>query len=488
MQVALSDPQVDQARVQVYQGIINVSNVTDFLLIVDHKWRDLPGMAALRVWLEEGFGCSAELIHYGQWASALMQYRPQAIVLPHVNGSRNQRIARVAHEMDTRVVVIQTEGRPNNIETMEYAAGQFADTRYVDLWFTWSETVRDFMLERNVLPPERVVVGGPHRFDIYRPELNRLLMPRAEFAREYSLDANRPIVSWATNFTTAKFHVANQEFLLQDWQDLGVAQLPSLSDPLEFARLDWLAREGALESVQALMRAYPDAQFILKPHPAEELDYYRAFVEKCRQAEMNVTLVVREYIWDILNAVDVHIHRLCTTGVEAWLLDVPSIELHQFDYGDWSVKIPGAAAEAMQGNDWVTNADQLIERVGFYLDGGKPTAAQMAARERYIQRWLHRVDGRRCHEHARILSQFIQERRPIKPFPLDELSWQTRAKLGLNHLLRRPLDASLRFWQRPGQEEVDFLGQVDRTTSPEDARLWTRRAREALKTQIEAYR
>ena len=468
--------------------ITNVLITTDFLLIVDHKWRDLPGMAALRVWLQDGFDCSSQLIHYGQWASGLMQYRPQAIVLSHVNGSRNQRMARVAHEMGTRVVVIQTEGRPNNIETMEYTSGQFADTHYVDLWFTWSETVREFMLERNILPPEKLVVGGAHRFDIYRPELNRLLMPRAEFARKYNLEAHRPIVSWATNFTTAKFHVAHQEFLFRDWQDLGMTRLPSLSDPLEFARLDWLAREQALEAMQALMRARPDVQAILKPHPAEELDRYQAFVGACRRDGMDVTLVVREYAWDILNAADVHIHRLCTTGVEAWLLDVPSVEFHPFDYGTWDAGIPGAAAEAMQGNDVVADADQLIERVGFYLGGGKSTSAQMAARGRYIQRWLHRVDGQRCYEHARILSQFIQERRPIKPFPPGELRWRTRARFGLNRLLKRPLETSLRFWQRPGRGEVDFLGQVDRTTLPEDIQLWTQRTREALKTQIEAYR
>jgi hypothetical protein len=179
---------------------------------------------------------------------------------------------------------------------------------------------------------------------------------------------------------------------------------------------------------------------------------------------------------------------LCTTGVEAWLLDVPSVEFHPFDYGTWDTGIPGAAAEATQGNDVVADADQLIERVSFYLDGGKPTSTQMAARERYIQRWLHRVDGQRCYEHARILSQFIQERRPVKPFRPGELRWRTRAKFGLNRLLGRPLDASVRFWQRSDQGEVDFLGQVDRTTSPEDAQLWTQRAREALRTQLEAYR
>jgi hypothetical protein len=210
-------------------------------------------------------------------------------------------------------------------------------------------------------------------------------------------------------------------------------------------------------------------------------------VAECRRAGLNITLVFQEYIWDILNAADVHIHRLCTTGVEAWLLDVPSLELHLSDYGSWNAKIPGAAAEAMKGNDVVADAEHLLERVNFYLSGGQPTATQLAARKQYIERWLYRVDGQRCCEHAYILSELIRDRKNIKPFPVNELSWRMKVNFSLNRLLRRPPGAQMRFWQSGKSSRVDFIGQVDKSFSPQDAQLWTQRAREALKGQVEGY-
>ncbi|TET51983.1 MAG: hypothetical protein E3J64_05920, partial [Anaerolineales bacterium] len=437
-------------------------------------------------WLEDGFGCRSELIHYGEWPQALDEYRAQAVVLPHVNGSRNQKIARVAREMGMRVVVIQTEGRPNNVETMAYTSGMFADTTNVDLWFTWSDTVRDYMIEQRLMEPSKLVVGGAHRFDVYRPDLNRLLASRGDFARKHGLDPDRPIVSWATNFTHAKFNVANQAFLLEDWRDLGVDKLESLSDPLEFARLDWVARERSLEVMRELMRRRGDVQYILKPHPAEELDRYREFVDECRLTGVSATLVAREYIWDVLNAADVHIHRLCTTGVEAWLLGVPSIELHLFDYGVWSVDLPGAAAEAMEGNDVVVDSAGLIAVADSYLRDDSVTEVQLAARERYIRKWLHKVDGRRCYEHARVLAELVRDRRPIGEVSHGVINRRARIRSRVNRSLGRPGHESLRFWRRGTGSGVDRLGQLDKTIAKSDAEAWTRLAREALREQVEA--
>jgi len=48
---------------------------TDLLIVIDHKWRDLPGMAALSVILER-MGLETALVPYTQWR--------QSFVMPHV--------------------------------------------------------------------------------------------------------------------------------------------------------------------------------------------------------------------------------------------------------------------------------------------------------------------------------------------------------------------------------------------------------------------
>jgi surface carbohydrate biosynthesis protein len=455
----------------------------DIVLIVDQKWRDLPGMVALATWLEDGFGCSTDVIPYSKWQESLLRHKPQAMALTHMNGSRSRAIADLAQRMGTRVVVIQTEGRPNNSELMEYAVGHGADVRGVDLWFAWSETVRDYMIAGDILPPEKIVVGGVHRFDFYRPVLNQLLMRRVDFARKYGLDPGKPIISWATNFTCTKFHNRNQDFVLRDWRDLGLLKSPSYADPLEFAKLDYDAREQTLAIIRELLRVRPEIQLALKPHPTEEHDRYIGYINDCR-AEFGhrVAFIAGEYIFDVLNAADAHIHRMCTTGVEAWLLNVPSIDLHLADYHGWSLQHAGAATEAVGGNDLVRDAKGLIERIDYYLNGGQATAAQCQAREDYIRRWLYKVDGFRCRAHAEAIAQLIDERRPIKVRATDLNGFLAFAKAKAKTVL----GSFYRSHDLQDGISVDHIGQVDCRIIQSDVDRWRARVRPVLLAEIQA--
>ena len=459
----------------------------DVVLIVDQKWRDLPGMAALAVWLEDGFGISTELVSYTQWRRCLFASRPQAIVVTHMNGPRNRAIADVASRMGTRVVVIQTEGRPGNAEAMEYAVGKSAEIRGVDLWFTWSDIVRNYMLEEKTLPPEKIIVGGVHRFDFYRSPLNQLLSSRVDFARVYGLDPEKPIISWATNFTHARYVHRNRDFLVRDWKALGLLKLPSFSNPLDYARLDHEARERSLAAMKELLRARQDLQIALKPHPHEDHDRYVAFVKNCR-AEFGprMAFIQSRYIWDLLNAADVHVQRLCMTGIESWFLNKPCIELHLLDYYSLSLDQPGATTEAVLGNDLARDAQTLIHRLDYYLGGGSLPPEQQKARDTYIRRWFYRVDGQRTRAHAGALADLVKSKRVIRRPRLDLPALKSAVGVGVNRAIGRSVYAPLRFWKAWRSGNSDGLGQVDNYISEEDVRLWQQRLRKVLLPEINA--
>src|SRR5207249_7016953 len=118
--------------------------------------------------------------------------------------------------------VIPTEGRPANSQALEYSVGNGASFTGVELWFAWSNTVRDYMLAQGVLPGEKIVVAGVPRFDMYREPLKQLLLPRSEFARRYGFDVTEPIISWGTNFTHARYYGETQKSLAEDWRALGL--------------------------------------------------------------------------------------------------------------------------------------------------------------------------------------------------------------------------------------------------------------------------
>jgi surface carbohydrate biosynthesis protein len=450
----------------------------DIVLVVDHKWRDLPGMAALAVTLEDSHGLTTGLVPYSQWQQSLIEDRPQVLAVSILYGRRGREIVRAAREMGVKIVVLMTEGRPNNIHSMTYSVGRGSGIGDADMVFAWSATLRDFMLQERVLTEDRVKVVGAHRFDIYRPTLDRLIVPRKVFAEKYGLDPQRPIVSWATNFTIADFHLQNQDFLVRDWKNLGVSSFSPYTRPLESARNDWEARSQSLAIMRELLRARPQIQLMVKPHPAEHHDAYKEFVLTCRRELGNrVVFIGAEYIWDVLKAADVHVHRLCTTGVEAWFLDVPSIDLHVKDYDPWSISLPGACAEAVPGCDLVQRLDSLVERVDYYLAGGRPTAEQYEARERYITRWLYKVDGLRCQEYGRELMTLVGQRGRISRPAFSRQNIPLYSKAFATKLLGENAGTRLRFWKRQGDGKTDKIGQVDKVISDDDVILWKDRVR-----------
>ncbi|MBI5725993.1 MAG: hypothetical protein HZA50_18685 [Planctomycetes bacterium] len=452
---------------------------------MDHKWRDLPGLAALAVWLEEGFGLKTALIPYDQWQEGLFDNRPRAIVVSVLYGPRSRAIAQAAKKMGTRVIVIMTEGRPNNSQAMTYLVGRDSGADQADLWLTWSDTVRDFMIQSGVLPGEKLITAGAARFDFYSPPLRSLVRPRKRMAGEFGLDASKPVATWATNFTHAKFHRQNLDFMIKDWTALGVIRQPAYSNPAEFARLDWETRLKCFDAVRGLLAARGQLQLMVKPHPAEEHDVYADFVEKCRvEFGPRVVFVGSCYIWDVLNSSDVHIHRMCTTGVEAWLLGVPSIDLHMADYYAWSRELGGSAAESMDGNDVVTRGEDLIERVDYCLGGGGPSRQQLDARQRYIARWLFKVDGDRCREHAKILAEFLGRGGRVGEFPFDGITVRRRIRWKINRFLGRSAGRPLLPGRGDGPAKVDWIGQVDKIVSQEDIDGWLGRVRPLVKGSI----
>jgi surface carbohydrate biosynthesis protein len=444
---------------------------------VDQKWRDLPGVAAIAVALADEFGLSSELVAYPLWRHALTTCRPQAIAVTHMNGGRNRAIARAAHAMGVRVIVVPTEGRPPNAEAMDYSFGSGSDNHAVDLWFTWSREVQEYMQDRGV-PAERSIVAGVPRFDLYRAPLDSLIVTRPDFARAHGLDPDRPIISWATNFTHAKFNFRHQDFLVNNWRTLGLQKFPIYSQPLEYARKDHEARQRNLEALGQLLRARSEIQIAFKPHPHEEHEEYAGFIARARQQfGPRIALVTSRYIWDLLAAADLHVHRMCTTGIEAWFLDKPTINLQLLDYFDMSLKVEGAGADAAAGDELALDGEALIDAVDRGLQQRSPAPERLAARERYIERWFHVIDGSRSRAYAAGIAQLLAHRCVIRAARHDVASLKAMTTVAVNRLLGRPLHQSLRSWR--ASPSADALGQVDNYVAAPDVNEWIAKIRTA---------
>ena len=441
-------------------------------LLCDQKWRDLPNLAAIKVQLEK-LGHRVLLSTTKDAMPMIRAFRPDCVVFNHLFGQRYRDLATVLRKAGVAIVLLPTEGvtHPCSLALM---SGESTDYSLADMLLPWNQPVADMITERWGGGEEKVPVVGCTRFDFYDPQFESAVVSREKFCRRFDLDPNKPIITWATQYVFAHLHTspAEREKFLSDTADFGLdaffQRQRTTSDEVPAIHYD--ARGAAAESVLKLVKAIPDAQVILKPHPAEDQKFYRRLIDEC--ASGNLRFCPQDYIWNVLNASEVHLHRHCTTAVEAWNWNKPTIEMAMNSrHESWP--------EREAGSDIAQDGDGLISLVRGYLDGAKVDEQRRQYRQAYIDRWFGGEHGRRCIRAAEKIDNLLRTRGRQRTMmtPLRGIQASTRQTVTavMRYLLSlRPNDSLVS--RRP----VEVVDPKDKQITRNDVRAYTRLVSSAL--------
>lgn len=412
-------------------------------LLCDQKWRDLPNLAAMKVVLEAR-GHRTLISTTKDAAPMIKAFRPDCVVLNHLFAPSNRQMAAALRASGVAAVILPTEGavRP---ELRPLGDGKFATDWPMDLYLAWSEPAAAGVRTRWNLDADVVPVLGCTRFDFYTEAFKATLTPRAQFCRAFALDPARPVITWATAYNYAEISrvPAVHEKFLRETAENGLAACYRRIgvDPTRIPIFHAEGRAAASAAFVALARARPLMQFIIRPHPAESRDFYHALITE--HGLTNVRFCPQDYIWNVLNASDVHLHRNCTTAIEAWMWNKPTLEMGM----DQVPELAWPDREA--GSDMVGTADDLIATVDRYVEGGAVGQEQRSYRRRYIETWFGPADGQRCRSAAEAIDGFLAQRgRRRNAFTsiagLPGTPRQVAAAVARYALGRRPNEALLR--------------------------------------------
>ena len=387
-------------------------------LLCDQKWRDLPNVTAIKVALEaQGHRVLVSTIK--DFVSILSVFRPDCVVFNHVLSTFGQNIARSLRASQVAVAVLPTEGamRP---ERLTIAEGEFVEDWPVDLYLAWSEPAAAAVRKRWNLDQSVVPAIGCTRLDFYAPRFRCAITPREEFLGQHDLDPARKVVTWASAYGFAEVENDLHEHakFLRETREKGISECYRRAgiDPAEIPRMQAQGRQACAKAFVELAAARPDVQFILHPHPNENRQFYLSFI--AMRNLKNIRFCPQDYIWNMLNISDIHLHRHCTTAIEAWMWDKPTVEMAM----DPMRKLEWTEREA--ASDVARNVEELIAIVDRYLEGGNVTELMRAYRREYIHKWFGPADGERCRSAAQAIDALLQRlgRRRTALTPLNGIS------------------------------------------------------------------
>lgn len=321
-------------------------------LVVDNPLRDLEGLVLL----------ARELVCRGAIATLVPMYeqgfdvpalRPDLVLLNYTRPN-NADLIKSYKRAGILVGVLDTEGiggkDPDQFAQMVKNVGR---TDLVDLYCVWGRAQHAAFLRNGTVPAELLHATGCPRFDFCAAPW-RAALPQPSVAPGFVLiNTNFPTVN--PRFSSSSLNEENS--MVQ----AGFAR--------EFARQFIADAATAYRSVLdvsiKLARSFPNVQFVLRPHPFENIRSYDAFAD-LPNAHVKQDGTSLEWI----AGARVLIHQNCSTAIEAAMLKVEPLSMEWFN-------TPALRLQAACGvSRAVASEADLVELVQRGIDGKLPLVDQ----------------------------------------------------------------------------------------------------------------
>lgn len=192
--------------------------------------------------------------------------------------------------------------------------------RRCDRIFCLGEIHRESILARWPDLAARLIITGNPRWDYLRPDMRPLYRAHGE---AYRARYGR-IILINTNAGNANPSKKKPEEVFKGFVRSGELD-PSSAEDMAYWNDLWNFETTNFQAIPQLARrladAFPGHSVVIRPHPAERLDSYAE--QLAGVPRVHVVFEGAAAPW--IAAADVLVHTYCTTGVEAFALDTPSV-------------------------------------------------------------------------------------------------------------------------------------------------------------------
>jgi len=253
----------------------------------------------------------------------------------------------------------------------------------IDMFFCWGRQQAEDIRDGLGLEGEKLFITGNPRFDLHRADLRGILAERVQRIK----DRYAPFILINTRFSRYNGY-SDQPAALEKLRKQGRVRNPEDEEEARsLVAFHGVGYARFMELTEQLSRHFSDYTIVVRPHPAERTDPWKA-----KAATLPNVQVVREgNVAEWLLASEICIHTNCTTGVEAYLLGRKSISYRPLRHTPFDLFLPNfLSADAFE-------LGAVIDLVAKALRGEDlPTAADAYSMGKTAHRFIENVTGKRA--------------------------------------------------------------------------------------------
>ena len=294
------------------------------LIFVDLPGRDLMGDALIAHELGKlGIDCHLEPLQ--SWQAGIYAYEPDFVLYNHLT---TEKLANYSQELKGYGVLVGcllNEGLAYEASVREFVSKPQYPNIHCDLFLCWNNAHRDALIEQGFCsPPEMARTVGCPRFDFYKEPW------REVYESKLVKKDGRPVILVNTTFALAHFQTLpkeNADRFFEPWKN----KIANLTDYMALVKDNFDSRGMLPAFLEELLRT-DKYRIILRPHPREELAFYHDWLatlpadqrelitleERARETPPFASIIASDVV---VNCED------CTTAMEAWLADKPTVTI-----------------------------------------------------------------------------------------------------------------------------------------------------------------
>ena len=373
-------------------------------IILDNPKRDLTGVSLIAYHLLTQGHTTFIVPMYDQGCDVPL-LDLDGIIINYARTS-NLNFLKVYKKLGLVVFVLDTEGGvmpefgEGSPEFWAKRVHEIGASRFIDHYMFWGERHYEAFKKHSGIAEDRLHITGSPRHDVCHPKWRPILQhPLAGFVL---INLNFPSVnpSWGN----ARYSLEEDRIICESAR----AEMNNLSKviPVDFEK--WYRFQDELIStlneyvrtIRQLASSNPERTFIVRPHPFENQEVYRAFFA----GTSNVRVDGTGEVMCVINAADLVLHLNCGTSVETRLLGkVPvSLELLNSELIRCNISVPSEISFPVHRFE---DLDNLVKAA----DG---ISLPYQARESYchvIDPWFREVDGRAAERASSIVSRVLSQ-------------------------------------------------------------------------------